>query len=317
MKRDKVSKPEITEPIQGEDTRFKPGQSGNPSGKPKGSLNRVTLAIQCLLDGEGEELTRKAIELAKEGDLTALKLCLERICPPRKSRPIAIDLPDVKTSSGSYGTKGCYSYNGGKYSGMAYFGTGGSPAQMEAAPAAPKYRISCGAQQPPAAPVAAHNAGAPGESSSSAELEKANARIVELERALKDSESRAPGRELQQRGRQDEYERRIVELERALKDSESRAPGRELQKRVWKSEAHRVHCLGRSKAPECRAPGTELQQRGRRDRMPAQQKTARVVELERALKDEIAARQVCIKKHAYANGQRAATIQISPKANNI
>jgi TPR repeat protein len=85
---------------QGEDTRFKPGQSGNPSGKPKGSLNRVTLAIQCLLDSEGEELTRKAIELAKEGDLTALKLCLERICPPRKSRPISIDLPDVKTSEG-------------------------------------------------------------------------------------------------------------------------------------------------------------------------------------------------------------------------
>ena len=54
--------------------------------------------------------------------------------------------------SGSYGTKGCYSYNGGKYIGMAYFGTGGSPAQMAAAPAAPKYRISCG---PNAAPAAA------------------------------------------------------------------------------------------------------------------------------------------------------------------
>ena len=100
MKRDKVSKPEITGQIQRDDTRFKPGQSGNPSGKPKGSLNRVTLAIQSLLDGEGEELTRKAIELAKDGDLTALKLCLERICPPRKSRPISIDLPDVKTSLG-------------------------------------------------------------------------------------------------------------------------------------------------------------------------------------------------------------------------
>ena len=47
--------------------------------------------------------------------------------------------------SGSYGTKGCYSYNGGKYIGMAYFGTGGTEAAMGAAPAAPKYRISCGA----------------------------------------------------------------------------------------------------------------------------------------------------------------------------
>ena len=54
--------------------------------------------------------------------------------------------------SGSYQTKGCYSYESGKYQGMAYFGTGGSPAQMEAAPAAPKYRISCGGGGP--APIA-------------------------------------------------------------------------------------------------------------------------------------------------------------------
>jgi hypothetical protein len=93
-------KPENTGQKQGGDTRFKSGQSGNPAGKPKGSLNKVTLAIQSLLDDEGEELTRKAIELAKDGDLTALKLCLERICPPRKSRPISIDLPDVKTAEG-------------------------------------------------------------------------------------------------------------------------------------------------------------------------------------------------------------------------
>jgi hypothetical protein len=81
-------------------TKWKKGQSGNPAGKPPGSRHKVTLAVERLLDGEGEELTRKAIELAKEGDLTALKLCLERICPPRKSRPISIDLPDVKISEG-------------------------------------------------------------------------------------------------------------------------------------------------------------------------------------------------------------------------
>jgi hypothetical protein len=94
------SKPENSGQIQGGDTRFKPGQSGNPSGKPKGRLNKVTLAVQFLLDDEGEKLTRKAIDLALEGDLTALRLCLERVCPPRKSRPINIDLPDVKTSEG-------------------------------------------------------------------------------------------------------------------------------------------------------------------------------------------------------------------------
>jgi hypothetical protein len=85
---------------QNKDHLFQKGESGNPSGKPKGARHKVTLAIEKLLDNEGEELTRKCIELAKGGDLVALRLCLERICPPRKSRPIAIDLPDSKTADG-------------------------------------------------------------------------------------------------------------------------------------------------------------------------------------------------------------------------
>jgi len=49
-----------------------PGQSGNPNGRPKGSRHKTTLAIEKLLDGEGEEITRKAIEKAKEGDMAAI-----------------------------------------------------------------------------------------------------------------------------------------------------------------------------------------------------------------------------------------------------
>ena len=74
---------------------FKKGQSGNPKGKPKGARNKATLAAEVLLDGEAETITRKAIELAKGGDITALRLCLERILPPRKDRPIAVGLPTV------------------------------------------------------------------------------------------------------------------------------------------------------------------------------------------------------------------------------
>lgn len=85
---------------QNKDHLWKKGQSGNPDGKPRGSRHKVTLAVQSLLDGEGEVLTRKAIELAKDGDMTALKLCLDRICPARKSWPITIDLPDVNTGKG-------------------------------------------------------------------------------------------------------------------------------------------------------------------------------------------------------------------------
>jgi hypothetical protein len=48
-----------------------------------------------LLEGETEALTRKAIELALEGDATALKLCLGRIVPPYKpsAQPVILDMP--------------------------------------------------------------------------------------------------------------------------------------------------------------------------------------------------------------------------------
>ena len=40
-------------------TRGRPFQLGNP-GRPKGARHRTTLAMQALLEGEGEALTRKA-----------------------------------------------------------------------------------------------------------------------------------------------------------------------------------------------------------------------------------------------------------------
>jgi Family of unknown function (DUF5681) len=80
---------------------FKPGKSGNPDGRPKGARNRATLAAEQLLDGEADALTRKAIELAKEGDTTALRLCIERILPARKDRPVAFDMPHIETVADS------------------------------------------------------------------------------------------------------------------------------------------------------------------------------------------------------------------------
>jgi hypothetical protein len=56
----------------------------------------MTRALEALLDGEAEELTRKAIELAKAGDLAALRLCLDRIVAPRKDRHIAFKLPKLE-----------------------------------------------------------------------------------------------------------------------------------------------------------------------------------------------------------------------------
>jgi Family of unknown function (DUF5681) len=77
---------------------FQKGQSGNPAGKPKGARNKATLAIEALLDGQAEALTQKAIELALTGDIPALRLCLDRILPPRKDRPVTFELPTINSA---------------------------------------------------------------------------------------------------------------------------------------------------------------------------------------------------------------------------
>jgi len=80
----------------GANTRGRPFELGNP-GKPRGARSRATLAAEALLDGEAEKLTRTAIDKALEGDATALRLCLERLVPPRKDAPVRIELPTITT----------------------------------------------------------------------------------------------------------------------------------------------------------------------------------------------------------------------------
>jgi hypothetical protein len=78
--------------------------SGNSlGGKTKGSRHKATMAIEALLDGQVEELTQKAVEAALGGDMTAMRLCLERICPPRKDRPAPFALQDMTSAKDAAG----------------------------------------------------------------------------------------------------------------------------------------------------------------------------------------------------------------------
>ena len=77
---------------------FQKGLSGNPSGRPKGSRNAATLAMEALLDGQAEALTQKAIDQALTGDISALRLCLDRIMPARKDRPVTFALPPINSA---------------------------------------------------------------------------------------------------------------------------------------------------------------------------------------------------------------------------
>tara|TARA_B100001057_G_scaffold394198_1_gene403322 strand:- start:196 stop:612 length:417 start_codon:yes stop_codon:yes gene_type:complete len=72
--------------------------SGN-SGRPKGSRNKKTLAIESLLEGQAEALTQTAISKALNGDSMALRLCMERIAPAPKDNTVSFTLPNMTSAS--------------------------------------------------------------------------------------------------------------------------------------------------------------------------------------------------------------------------
>ena len=78
---------------------FQPGASGNPAGRPRGASNRRTLVAESMLDRDGPAILETLVELAKEGDIAAIRMCIERIFPRPHGRPVAFDLPPMTTAA--------------------------------------------------------------------------------------------------------------------------------------------------------------------------------------------------------------------------
>jgi len=85
--------PEIAGRIQG--GRLVPGVSGNPAGKPPGARARVTRLAEKLMADDAEAVVKAVVAAAKEGDMTAARLVLDRIAPPCRGRPVRLDLPPI------------------------------------------------------------------------------------------------------------------------------------------------------------------------------------------------------------------------------
>jgi hypothetical protein len=81
--------------------RFQQGQSGNPSGRPRGALNRATVLAQELLSARVERIAGKLIELAEGGDMRAIRVCMDRLVPAIKGQPIAVELPPIENAADS------------------------------------------------------------------------------------------------------------------------------------------------------------------------------------------------------------------------
>lgn len=79
---------------------WKKGESGNPTGKPAGARNKATIMVQAIMERGAKEIAEAVVGLAKEGDLSAARLVLERLMPPAKERPIFLALPDTGSADG-------------------------------------------------------------------------------------------------------------------------------------------------------------------------------------------------------------------------
>jgi len=79
--------------------QFVRGSSGNPAGRPPGARNHATLLAEQLFDGASGALANKAVQLAMEGNIVALRLVLGRIIAPRRHRASPFALPPLVTAA--------------------------------------------------------------------------------------------------------------------------------------------------------------------------------------------------------------------------
>ena len=63
------------------------------------------------VEGEVEAITRKAVELAKTGELAAIRICMDRIVPSRQDRHVIFELPKIETPADA--VKACLAVKAG------------------------------------------------------------------------------------------------------------------------------------------------------------------------------------------------------------
>jgi Family of unknown function (DUF5681) len=91
--------PDVSLPARALNGQLLPGHSGNPRGRPIGARSKAKLAVEQRLSEKAEALSDKMIALALEGNLAAMKLCIERLAPRPRASNTEFALPAMNTAA--------------------------------------------------------------------------------------------------------------------------------------------------------------------------------------------------------------------------
>lgn len=78
---------------------WKPGQSGNPAGKPKGARHHALVALDAIGQEAAEDILKTVVEAAKAGDARCAEILLRRVWPERKGRTVDLGISSIRTAA--------------------------------------------------------------------------------------------------------------------------------------------------------------------------------------------------------------------------
>src|SRR5688572_5346558 len=80
-------------------TRGRPFSPGN-SGRPKGAKNKRTILVENIFAEDLEAIARAINAAAKDGDMQAARIIIDRLAPARRGRPVRFQAPIVIDAQG-------------------------------------------------------------------------------------------------------------------------------------------------------------------------------------------------------------------------
>jgi hypothetical protein len=85
---------------------YQKGESGNPAGRPRGARNKRTILLESMFDRDATAIIDQMITLAKEGDVAAIRMCIDRLYPRPRGRAAAFDLPPMTSAADAVSAMG-------------------------------------------------------------------------------------------------------------------------------------------------------------------------------------------------------------------